>query len=304
MAQLEINEKNDFKIVAGQLEFQENSLKQYALDHVNRAKHIYDQIMTAHEIDFDKFTKYDSLMRGVSFNRAEFQKTVQKDFLTHLRYLLESYGHLNMNMKTRSQVFKRRDKETGEDKWEYEDMPLGQAIFGHQILDIPEFRRETKGDHGRALSEEEIKMGYKKKGKYVVDADGKYVIDYNKVQKDKTLAWKQWAMMKFGADMWTHISRHSYDPAYGLAHYIDIIEAIESIPGEVWGNETDMRGTRVIKPFFSHEQIKWLKKISGTTDFKLYSRAILTDVLTGKHRKESLFGESISTFIGAIFKGY
>ncbi|MGH7204459.1 MAG: hypothetical protein ACREHC_08505 [Candidatus Levyibacteriota bacterium] len=297
LSDLDELEKVDYKLMAGKLEFDDNALKQYALDHVNRARTIYDQIMTAHEIDFDKFTVYDSAMRGVSFKRAEFQAAVQKEFLTHLRYLLASYDKLNFNMDVRSQVFVKRD-EKGKDVWKYETMPLGQAIFGHQILDIHEFRKTGK------LTEEDRAKGYRKSGRYLKDKDGKYVIDYDKVQDNKTLAWKQWALMKLGADMWTHIDRHSRDPAYGLAHYIDIIEALESIPGEVFGDETNMRGGRVIKPFFSHAQIKWMRKMSGTTDLKLFTKAILTDIFQSKHRKEGLFSESANTFIGAIFKGF
>ncbi|MGI8420547.1 MAG: hypothetical protein ACR2LN_07965 [Candidatus Levyibacteriota bacterium] len=300
LSDLDNLEKVDYKLMAGKLEFDDNALKQYALDHVNRAKTIYDQIMTAHEIDFDKFTVYDSAVRGVSFKRAEFQAAVQKEFLTHLRYLLASYDKLNFNMDVRSQVFTGRD-EKGKDTWKYETMPLGQAIFGHLILDVPLFRKKAKD-----ITEEDKEKGYKRKGLYLVDRDGKHVIDYDKVQSSegKTYAWKQWALMKLGADMWTHIDRHSRDPAYGIAHYIDIIEALESIPGEVFGDETDMRKSRVTKSFFSHEQMKWLRRISGTTDFKLFTKAILTDIFQSKHRKEGLFSESANTFLGAIFKGY
>ena len=276
-------EKIDFKQVAGQLEFSQNSLQNYAANHVARAKVIYEQIMGAHEITFDKFVTYDSLVRGVSFNRAEFQKQVQEGFLKPLRYLYETYGDLNFEMKVRAPVFKGRKDD--KDIWEYKTMPLGEMIFGYEILNIPEFRKKNKA--GKA----------KKK-------NGRYEIDYAKVQKNQTLAWKQWALMKIGADLWSHIDRHGTDPAYDMAHYFDVLEAIETIPGEVWGDDKKMKNMRVVTPFFSHSQMKWLKKMSGTTTMELFTRGIFSDIFADKHRKGGLFDDSFSLITAAIFRGY
>lgn len=276
-------EKVDFKISAGELEFKQNALQNYAANHVARAKVIYEQIMGAHEIDFDKFTKYDSFTRGVSFNRAEFQKQVQEGFLKPLRYLYETFGNLDFNMDVRAPVFKGREDD--KDIWEYESMKLGKMIFGYEILNIPEFRKKNKA--GKAIKE-----------------NGRYVIDYAKVQKDQTKAWKQWALMKFGADLWAHIDRHGRDPAYGIAHYFDVLEALESIPGEVWGTDDKMKDVRVVEQFFSHHQMKWLKKMSGTTNLQLYTRGFIHDLFSDKHRKDGVFNESFGLIIGAIFRGY
>ena len=298
LARIDAEEQKEFKLVAGELEFQENALLNWVANHQVRARQVYDQVSSGEQINFEKFTKYDSAVRGVSFDRAAFQEAVNDKLLKPLRYLFETYGELNMNMETRVLKFKGRDAD-GKDKWDWEDGYLGESLFGHQILDIPEFRKKAN-----ELTKKDREDGYSRSGKYVKDRDGRYVIDYDKVQDDQTLVWKQWALMKMGADLWGHISRHSTDPAYGLAHYIDVLEAIESIPGEVMGDDTDMKKNRVVTPFFSHEQIKWLRKISGTTNFKLYGRAIMTDIFTGKHRKDSLFGDSASIFIGAVFRGY
>lgn len=298
IAELDAKEQAEFKLYAGELEFKENALLNWVSNHQVRARQVYDQIAGAAEINFEKFTKYDSLLRGVSFDRAAFQEAVNDKFLKPLRYLFATYGDLNMNMPIRVLKFKGR-KGDDDDVWEWEDGYLGEALFGHQILDIPEFRKKAK-----ELTDEDKDKGYRKAGKYIKDADGNFVIDYNKVQADQTLVWKQWALMKMGADLWSHISNHSTDPAYGLAHYIDVLEAIESIPGGVEGSDKDMRGTRVVTPFFDHAQIKWLRQISGTTNLKLYTRAIFTDIFTGKHRKGGVFDESTSLFLGAVFKGY
>jgi len=309
LVKLEDIGKNDYKIIADQIGFDENVLRDYAGNHFANGVKLYDQIFGAHEIDFEKFTKYDSMFRGVSFDRAAFQKEVREEFLKPLRYLFQTYGALNMNMIVRAPAFiKRTYDENGKSKDEYKfyDMPLGEAIFGYQILNIPEFRQEF--DHLLKTDPEKWeamkKDGFKKKGKYVQRPDGRYEIDYNKVQENKVLAYKQWGLMKLGADMWAHISRHSTDPAYDMAHFTDILEAIESIPGEVFGSDETMTDTRVVKTMFDEKQMKWLKKISKTTTFRLFNRQFWTDLFGGKHKKDTLFGESAGIILGAIFKGY
>lgn len=293
----EDRERDVYKVIAEQISFDENTLRDYSKNHLANGAKLYEQVFGAHEIDFDKFTSYDNIFRGVSFNTAEFQKNVKENFLKPLRYLYSTYDSINMNMNVRAPVFRGRTGDT--DHWEFEDMPLGKAIFGHQILDIPEFRMSSK------VPKSEWEQGWKKRGKYIIDEEGKHVIDYNKVQGNKVLAYKQWALMKLGADLWTHITRHSTDPAYSMEHYMSVIEAIETIAGEVMGDETDMRGIRAVKPYFDHHQMQWLKRMSGTTTFKLFHRQLLSDLFIGdKRKKESLLGETANIFLSSIFKGY
>ncbi len=308
LVKLEDIGKNDYKIIADQIGFDENVLRDYAGNHFANGVKLYDQIFGAHEIDFEKFTKYDSMFRGVSFDRAAFQKEVREEFLKPLRYLFQTYGALNMNMTVRAPVFTGRTYPDGKskDNYVFRDMPLGEAIFGYQILNIPEFRQEF--DDLQQTDPEKWKWmkseGFKKKGKYIQRPDGRYEIDYNKVQENKVLAYKQWGLMKLGADMWAHITRHSTDPAYDMAHFTDILEAIESIPGEVFGSDENMTDTRVVKTMFDEKQMKWLKKISKTSTFRLFNRQFWTDIFGGKHKKDTLFGESAGIIMSAIFKGY
>ncbi|HSX09202.1 MAG TPA: hypothetical protein VLF93_03550 [Candidatus Saccharimonadales bacterium] len=294
--------KNEYKILAGDLEFNENAMRNYAQNIIGRSKVLYEQLMGGAEIDFDKFTKYDGIFRGVSFDRAEFQKAVQGGLITPLRYLFDANGATQLNMIVRSPEYRGKD-EKGKPIWKFRDMPLGEAMLGHQILDIPEFRQKIKNlDPKRWQIMKQ--HGYKVKNGYVIRPDGKHDIDYNLVQENKTMVYKQWMLMKLGADMWTHIDRHSTDPAYGMEHYFNVLDAIASIPGNIDGSDTDMRGTRITDTFFSKEQMKWLKKISGTTASKLFMRQFFKDLLGDKKKQGSMFGDSFSVIIGAVFRGY
>ncbi len=108
-------------------------------------------------------------------------------------------------------------------------MYLGEAMIGHEVLDIPEFRRRVK-DVGPREWQELKKRGYRKRGKYIIRPDGKHDIDYDRVQENKPMVWKQWLLMKIAADLWSHIDRHSTDSRFTLAHYDDIVDAIKSLP--------------------------------------------------------------------------
>jgi len=76
------------------------------------------------------------------------------------------------------------------------------------------------------------------------------------------------------------------------------------LSGDLEGNEYDMKGVRIVKPFFTHEQIQWLKRMSGTTNVRLYTKALLSDIfMGGRDKKKSLFGDSATTILRGVFKG-
>ncbi len=275
--------------VAGQLEFHERAMTNYVANHVARAQKVYDQIMGAKEISFDKFSKYDPLTRRVSFNRGEFQKEIQEDFLKPLRYLFDTFGEVNYSMLVRDQVFVGRGPD-GNDKYEFREMPLGEALFGHQILDIPEYRKCHKDAEGKDI-----------KNKWVIDKNGRYEIDYTKLQEKPTQAYKQWALMKLGSDLWTHIDKHSKDPNYNYHYFSSVIDAMESIPAEFLGDEFNMRGGIVTKNFFNKDDMRWLKQLSNTTEFRMFLRGMWQDF---RHRTDGGWSDSVSMFLNAVFRGY
>lgn len=293
--------KNAYKLLAGQLEFKENAMRVYAKNVVGRAKTLYEQIMKSKETAFDKFTTYDGLFRGPSFHREEWQSAIQDKYITPLRYLFEANKGTQLNMITRAPVFKGND-EHGHPQWEWRDQYLGERMLGHQIVDIPTFWQQAKDYDPQQWNDLKSK-GYTKRGKYVIRPDGKHAIDYNRVQENKPMVYKQFLLMKVAGDLWSHIDRHSTDPAYNLHHFDEIVEAIAALPGNIDGTEYDMRDTRVNHTFFSKEQMKWLKRMSGAN--KVFFREFMQNVFMGDPRKkESMFGESAGVILNAIFKGY
>lgn len=279
-----------YKRTAGQLEFKENTMVNYVANHLDRARQVNEQIMGAAQIDFEKLAKYDPLTQIMSFDRAAFQEQIQEKFNKQLRYMVATYGELNMAMPVRASVFKGR---TGDnDEWRYETIPLGEAMFGYEMLNIPQFRMLARDAEGKEI-----------KGKYVVK-NGRYVIDYNKVgSKDElTLAWKQFALMKIGADLWSHIDKHSRDPKYSIAYFRKVIEAIESIPAEIAVDEYNMKDAYVAKNLFSKEQMQWFKKLSKTTNFRLLLRGLKND----QKSKVDAGGiwDSMSLLLNVVFRGY
>jgi hypothetical protein len=295
--------KNYSKEFASQMEFHDHAMRVYSKNIVGRVSTLYGQVMKGQETAFDKFTKYDSVFRGVNFDREAWQDALQSKLITPLRYLFEANGATQLNMMVRAPVYAGRDKD-GNPKWEHKWQPLGERMMGHQILDIPEFRMRKKDLTPEKWSELKHE-GCRIKGKYIVDRQGKHKIDYNKVQENKPMVYKQWMLMKIAGDLWSHIDRHSTDPAYGMNHYLNIIDAIRDLPGDLTSSEYDLRGARISKMFFSKEQIKWLRKISRTTMLSLFNHHFWADLFMGdKRKKESVFGESTGIILNSIFKGY
>jgi hypothetical protein len=115
-------------------------------------------------------------------------------------------------------------------------------MFGHELLDREEFW--VRGKNGIPLR----------------DRDNHRIIDYNKVQANKTLIWKQWAIMKFAADVQQHRMKYSMDRKFPPSYYEHVFEALESIPGAVWGDEYRMSKTIVPENFFNHHDMAILKR--------------------------------------------
>jgi hypothetical protein len=143
--------------------------------------------------------------------------------------------------------------------------------------------------------------GFRKRRGYIIRPDGKHEIDYNKVHDNKKMVYKQWMLMKLAADLWSHIDRHSSDPSYTLEHYDNIVDAIKNLPGDIDGDQYNMKGVRNTQTLFDKHQIEWLERISGKNG--LFFRTFVQDIFMGdKRKKESLFGESTNIILGAIFK--
>src|SRR5262249_37281503 len=136
---------------------------------------------------------------------------------------------------------------------EFETVPLGEAMFGYEMVNRKEFWLKNE------------------KNRYVMDEFGRHKIDWREVDENKLLMWKQWVMTRIGADVYAHKAHYMTDPQYNFIYYDNIMRALESVPGEIYGNELDMHGLRVPKgKFFTKEDMAWIRKFAGTTHFSLF----------------------------------
>ena len=261
---------------AQQVTFGQRVLSNYWEDHLSMGMELYKQIVEAKEIPFEKFTEYTPF-GGVRFKGAEFQEAVQKEWIHKIRYMIDTYPSLNFNMKVRvmdQTATSRRhwkgdmpdDKpRTGEPI--YHEVTLGEAMFGHEMLNIPEFWKLDK--HGKPINLRDSR-GRKMKGKYE--------IDYEKVQKNKQQVWKQWFMMKVGADLYTHRALHANEPRFNISYYQNVVETLGRMSKVIEQNEYSMKDSHTTENFFNKQDMAWLKKLATVESFDLYWRAILKDV--------------------------
>lgn len=301
IAEVDEEAKNLTKQNALHFAFNQNAMREWAKNLHGRGADLYDQLMKGTETAFDKFTVYDGIFRGPSFKQDEWQDALQTKYITPLRYLFEANGATQLNARQHFPEYKGQDKD-GNPIWEWREMYVGERMLGHQVVDIPTFRMRRR-DLTEAKWIEMRRQGYKEKGKYVVRPDGRYMINYDRVQDNKKMVYKQWLLTKIAGDLHHHISRHTTDPQYSLEHFESIIKAIEELPGNLLGNQYDLRGNLVTKPFFSHEQIAWLRKVSGANT-KWRTEWWKALVMGDPHKKGGGIGESTNLIIGAIFKGY
>jgi len=267
----------EYRDQAGQLAFDNDAMRDYAANHFDRAWKLYEQVSGAKEIDFAKFTTTDAYGHQ-TFQKDAFQKEVQKEYLTHIRYMISTYGELDYTMPFRAPKLVPDPKKPMQWKTEWETMPLGQALFGHELLNRKEFWQE------------------KEQGGWAYDENGRHVIDYKKVQKDKITLWKNWAGMKLSADLKRHLKRSMrdrsvYDKNYHYTYYLNVVNALESIPGAIMGDEYNMSGVSIPKSFFSKEDMRIIKQKAGIGTTWFWTRATY-DALRGKDEKDHGWGFS------------
>jgi hypothetical protein len=283
--ELKLKMNIDWQDIAGRLNFKREAMQVYAKNHLERAQRLYDMIVHGKDIGFEKYTHFDTF-RGVTFKREEFAEDIQNGLFKQARYLLSNYPDLNFNMKMRTLDQTLTKKNHGNPV--YRDMYLGERMFGHAMVNRKEFWK-------------------KEGGRYVKDASGRHVIDWEQVQdivknggdKGKTMIWKQFVMTKIAAELRAHRSIHTTDPSYNVGYYLNILDALASIPGEIEGDEYDNKNVKTPRnSFFSKADMAWLKRYAGVTNFRLYTTAFLSDHFHKKQGEQGAF----AAFIGLAFK--
>src|SRR5216683_308882 len=114
------------------------------------------------------------------------------------------------------------------------------------------------------------------------------------------MVYKQALLMKLAADLHHHISRHTTNPRYTLEHFEEVIKSIIELPGNLLGTQYDLQGNVVTQPFFSEEQIAWLRKVSGSNT-KWRTEFLKAIFMGDPHGKGSGVGDMASIITRAVF---
>lgn len=244
-----------------ELECNEEAQATHFDDHTARVDKLWNILVNAKEINFEEFTTYDYMTGMRHFKREAFQQKIQDDFLKPLRYAYETYGDIDFSRRVRMPRVVPDPRKQFAWKTEWTDMPIGEAMFGHELLDREELWMEAKDRDGKPIKgvwlfQQDENGNYKRKK----NGDKIHMIDYDKVNKNKLLIWKQWALLKVAADIQAHrLNDRNMDPPYHPSYYKDIFTALKNIPGAIWGDEYSMSGIIVPEDFFDKNDMRILK---------------------------------------------
>ncbi len=212
----------------------------YASNHINRAYQVFEWLTGANEIQIDQIVKHEPF-RGLVFDRAKFEEQVKENFIKPIRYAFNTYSNIDYSKKMRVQDRKASREQK---RPVYKEVTMAEAMFGPAVLE--DF--------------------YKK------DENGKRVIDEEKLRKDRGLLYKRVIRSILAAHIKSHRERFSGYSKMDWAQMEKFYEALESIREiEIADDE---EGLTAKEGFFTEEDIKWMRKASGTGKLRM----LLTDV--------------------------
>jgi hypothetical protein len=223
----------------------------------------YKSFIGGEELHLDKLVE-QARFAGVLYDPASFGKQIQEGFLKPLRYGYSSWPNL-YNAQVRDIVEydplihkdAPRVKVSGKEKDHvFVDMSLADSMFGNQLMDVKDFwmRIPEKDSEGN-----DKKDDYGKDGKIL-----EHVIDPNRINSEsgRTKMFKQMALGRIAADIYSHIDWNSPYPKWDGATIEALINALEVIPGDLLVDENEMKNSLIPRHFFTKEEIKWLRSIA------------------------------------------
>ena len=144
-------------------------------------------------------------------------------------------------------------------------MHMAEAMFGREMLHLPQFLKNP--DHPPKIDSKDW-------------ADH---IDWAKVNSrdGKVYIWRQMALTRLAAELYSHRDRHSTDPKYNMLYYQTVIDALEQIPADIAGDEFSLQSAKAIGRFFTKEDIKWLREKASTEAWRLYRNQASWDISGG-----------------------
>lgn len=295
---------------AGKLLFTENEMRQWSYDWFGRGREIFEQVVDAKEIKLEKFTHTDN-WKGVTFEREPFQEAINEHLVKPLRYFLRTWKDAKFDQMVRVNTGSEMDVH-------WEDKSLAEAMFGDEVLDCPEFWEQPTtlpdGMSEKPKKPKENDPEYKNKmkkynsdfAKYKKHAEangyvqmntrakeGEWEITFRKrgtfsakeVEDNRDQLVRQIAKVRIAAELYAHVDLYSTDPRYDFRFYETIINALESIPGGILGDDKDLKSAKADKNpmnrFLSPEDINWIRRKSNTTRGWLFLWAVLSATASG-----------------------
>ncbi len=240
------------------LKFKQYTQLDYANNHIGKSFQMFHHMMGANELNLDQIVTHDRF-RGLVFDRGKFEEQVKEGFIKPIRYALSTYSNIDYAKEMRVQV---NAGKTGEAP-KYETKTIAEAMFGPVVL-----------------------QGFYKKER---GPDGKPVIDKEKL-KDREKIYKHVVRSIIASHLQGHRrynSGYAYMNEGQITKFYEALESMKSIEFADVGENTQLSEG---DSFFSHEDIAWMRKYSGTENWRL----ITTDVV-----KDAGMG-----FMGGIFKGF
>lgn len=249
------------------LKFKQYTQLDYASNHLGRAYQVFQSLMGSQELNLDQIVKHEPF-RGLVFDRAKFEEQVKEGFIKPIRYAFKTYGNIDYSKTTRVQVNAGK-KEVPI----YKDVTVAEAMFGPSVL----------------------KGFYKKE-------NGKMVIDKELLGKEesRTILYKNVCRAILASHIKAHRERFSgynFVDKAGIDMFFEALETIRQIEIDDDGTNVEMAKG---EGFFSKEDIKWMRKNSGTESWKLAITDVIGRDIAGGAGKGFL--EGARDFITGIFK--
>lgn len=263
MEKLGVDDYKDYKKANSQLIFPQNTMRSFTIDHFNRVFGIYNQVMKAEEIKLDKFTKYDYI-NGLQFERGPFEEALKEKFFKPMRYAYSTYAMLDYTQEVRAKVTVKEKNEDGKEEKvvKFKTVRMAEAMFGREVLHIPQFWNDPKNPPKIDSDDWAEHINWEK----VNTRDGKVYI------------WRQVALTRLAAELYSHRDRHSTDPKYNLLYFEDIIKALEELPSDIAGDEFNLQSNKEVGRFFSKQDINWLREKASAERWRLYRNQTLSDI--------------------------
>lgn len=278
--------------------FTANAERDWVFNHFARGLAIDDFLRGAAPIRLQDY-EHHSLV-GTTLNLQKYQQDIIKGVLTPWRYLVSTYGKLSFDVIRPGWDYElmQTDEYGKFQKEGWRDMPYAERMFGHEVLDIPEFWMTD--EQGKYVYESYLDLNGKRKWRHKIDAD--------KVQYGKKKLFKQGMLGTLAGQFLGEHQLRSWKLAGGhnWTYYKEFLEVLEKIPGNIILGST-MANTHITERFFTHEEIRWLRKHAQMTNMRLYSIEFAKALFAGDHKsKEGSVGflglAGLAAALGMIVK--